>query len=218
MNGALTTKSNLNSNVATEFSSLRVLEDPYQRETLSSSDVEFCVVMPALTTLMRLGMMAQRGAHVHKSKRQMSVKRPISPLDESFVERNEATNNNALQKLHSFGKLFEASILVEFIARHSQIPPFPSYTNLIIGLVNKDHVEEGKLQRPSKLRVGFKHCGLIRAREVLNNLAVKGYYHDTITYNLLSNNTCKERYDYEKTSRDPNLPSPSLYTKGKGEK
>ena len=89
---------------------------------------------------------------VQKSKRQMSVKRPVSPLYESFVERNKATNNNVLQKLHSFGKLFEASILVEFMARHSQIPPFHSYTNLITGLVNKDHVEEGKLQRPSKLR------------------------------------------------------------------
>ncbi|CAK9137246.1 unnamed protein product [Ilex paraguariensis] len=71
-----------------------------------------------------------------------------------------------------YGKLVDASKLIEVMARRNQIPHFPSCINLIRGLVKIDRID--------------------RAAKVLKVMVMSGGIPDTITYNMLIGGLCKK--------------------------
>lgn len=95
----------------------------------------------------------------------------LSP-EAPIVQNDEMTNNEILQRLCSRGKLTVAARLIDVMARKSQIPHFPSCTNLIRGFIRKGLVDE--------------------ACKTLNKMVMSGGVPDTITYNMVIGGLCKK--------------------------
>ncbi|KHN14815.1 Pentatricopeptide repeat-containing protein [Glycine soja] len=95
----------------------------------------------------------------------------LSP-EAPIVQNDEMTNNEILQRLCSRGKLTVAARLIDVMARKSQIPHFPSCTNLIRGFIRKCFVDE--------------------ACKTLNKMVMSGGVPDTVTYNMVIGGLCKK--------------------------
>ncbi|KAL5138908.1 Pentatricopeptide repeat-containing protein [Glycine soja] len=95
----------------------------------------------------------------------------LSP-EAPIVQNDEMTNNEILQRLCSRGKLTVAARLIDVMARKSQIPHFPSCTNLIRGFIRKGFVDE--------------------ACKTLNKMVMSGGVPDTVTYNMVIGGLCKK--------------------------
>lgn len=101
-----------------------------------------------------------------------SINSPTLSPEAPFVQNDEMTNNEILQRLCSRGKLTVAARLIDVMARKSQIPHFPSCTNLIRGFIRKGFVDE--------------------ACKTLNKMVMSGGVPDTVTYNMVIGGLCKK--------------------------
>ncbi|XP_019095090.1 PREDICTED: pentatricopeptide repeat-containing protein At1g08610-like [Camelina sativa] len=92
--------------------------------------------------------------------------------DGPITENDQETNNEILHNLCSNGKLTDACKLVEVMARHNQVPHFPSCSNLVRGLARIDQLD--------------------KAMGILRIMVMSGGVPDTITYNMIIGNLCKK--------------------------
>ncbi|KAG5530434.1 hypothetical protein RHGRI_025401 [Rhododendron griersonianum] len=119
-------------------------------------------------------------------------------LDVVFVENDEESNNEILQRFSSNGKVADASYLINVMAllddmSSSGCPPDVITYNTILRAMSdngrfdqaigfwRDQLRKGcppyVISSTVLLKLVCEHCGVVRAMEVLEDLAVEGFCH-----------------------------------------